>query len=206
MITKNQKGFTAVEIILAIVLVGAVGFAGYYAYSNNQKATSKTDLVISSPKPTLSPTSTIPAGYKEYVSTDKAYTFQYPDDWSLKANEEVLVTSKDRVRKTVEGIGALTSGVEVSVRVAPAEYASTEALKENYTGKDGVVAYQKDLTMTTLGGKSAVKSTCGHYVAGLCYGVILNKKHYTVIYSPSKADLYLDEFNILVTSFKFSAN
>lgn len=62
----NQKGFTAIEIILVIVTVGAIGVAGYFAYQNSQKV--KTPILTPTPsisaKPNASASpSTAPTSY-----------------------------------------------------------------------------------------------------------------------------------------------
>lgn len=54
---RNQKGFTAVEGILAVILVAAIGFVGYFAYKHHTKKTSTTASTQQSSK-TSSPVST----------------------------------------------------------------------------------------------------------------------------------------------------
>src|SRR6185369_5827156 len=38
MFSRNQKGFTAIEVVLGLVLLATIGAAGYFAYQNSQKA------------------------------------------------------------------------------------------------------------------------------------------------------------------------
>lgn len=55
---QGQNGFTAVEIVLSVALVGAIGVAGYFAYQNSsshQQATAS-PTATASPAPSASPT------------------------------------------------------------------------------------------------------------------------------------------------------
>jgi len=42
--TKKQNGFTIIEILLMIVIIGIVGFAGYFIYSNTKNDSKGTDV------------------------------------------------------------------------------------------------------------------------------------------------------------------
>jgi prepilin-type N-terminal cleavage/methylation domain-containing protein len=53
-LTRNQSGFTAVEILLVAVLVGALATVGYFAYQNMQNA-KKTTTTTPSPSASATP-------------------------------------------------------------------------------------------------------------------------------------------------------
>lgn len=77
---KNQSGFTAVDAVLTILLVMAIGLAGYFAYQNHQKSSpvAKVDS-MTSPSPMPSPSTKLSSGT---LATEKLH-FSYPSNWAL---------------------------------------------------------------------------------------------------------------------------
>ena len=80
----NQKGFSAVEGVLLLVILGMIGFTGWYVYhskkvankESNSQATVQTVVTKES-------TSTNPyAGWKTYTNQEAGLTFQYPSNWT----------------------------------------------------------------------------------------------------------------------------
>lgn len=84
---KKQRGFSAVEVILVIIVIAILIFVGWYAW----KARHKDD------KPSISTSAAKPqepmdkdknkdeyAGWKTYTSSGEGFSVKYPADWSMK--------------------------------------------------------------------------------------------------------------------------
>ena len=87
-ISRNQRGFTAVEGLLIILILVVIGAVGYMVYHNNHKtksATIVTTTTASSIKHNKSslPASTITAGptanWKTYTNNNLGFSFAFPD-------------------------------------------------------------------------------------------------------------------------------
>ncbi len=87
----NQKGFTAIEIVLILVIVGVLSFAGWYVY-NSQKKTNDTlnktaqgqgEAQKATTKATLTQPKDETANWLLFTSKQKTYSFKVPDGWKL---------------------------------------------------------------------------------------------------------------------------
>ena len=80
---KSQAGFTALNLVLIVLLVAAIGAAAYFAYQNMQgsksASASPTPRVLT-PTPSPDPT----ANWKTYHSSYENASFKYPADWGYK--------------------------------------------------------------------------------------------------------------------------
>lgn len=90
MIKLGRDGFTPIELVLFIALVGAIGIAGFYAYqisSHHKLATSPINSSPSiSPLATPSPTTQHAdpyIGWKTYTSQVEHAHFRYPANWMI---------------------------------------------------------------------------------------------------------------------------
>ena len=90
---KNQSGFGAVEGLLILIIVGILGFTGWYVY-HSQQNTSKNLTPTSSGTPmfkknskTTSKTSTVNTSTQAYKGTitlgGADYSFSAPADWKI---------------------------------------------------------------------------------------------------------------------------
>ena len=89
--TNNQSGFSAVEALLILIVVGILGFTGWYvlkAKSNTDKSLNSnhsTTPVIAKKSMTkaTTPQTTDPyAGWKSYCDTATSGCFKYPSNWN----------------------------------------------------------------------------------------------------------------------------
>jgi|GEM_PF-1736574 len=86
----NSKGFSAVEVVLVLVIVGLLGAVGWFVYDKNHN---KTTTTHSTPATTAgaNQTSAKPAGpydgWKTYTSSNNlALSFKYPASWTVTEN------------------------------------------------------------------------------------------------------------------------
>lgn len=81
MTKSNQKGFGAVEALLILVIVGLIGFTGWFVI-NSQKETSKTidqtnkSALVNNQKPA-------PKTTREYCAPLEKLCFNQPKDWTV---------------------------------------------------------------------------------------------------------------------------
>lgn len=84
-LSKNEQGFSIVELIMVIVIVILIGTVGYFVYKNHQptKAVTLTKTVTKTPAPAANaPTAANPyAGWASYTLQNEKSTFQYPTSW-----------------------------------------------------------------------------------------------------------------------------
>jgi hypothetical protein len=124
---KNQHGFSAVEALLILVIVGLIGFVGWYVL-NTQKKTSDilkpvSNSTLKHKAKTTEQASFIPnesGAYKDWKTyrslLDSGLTFRYPSDWVVDiptkvfkndiGGEETGVTLFSREPQTRPGDGA----------------------------------------------------------------------------------------------------
>jgi Tfp pilus assembly protein PilE len=88
---NNHSGFSALEVILVVIIIGLLGTVGWLVYKNHNKKTNAAVVnkninnknTFSSNTPsTVNPY----AGWKSYTLMNEKITFQYPSDWTLFDN------------------------------------------------------------------------------------------------------------------------
>ena len=111
----NNKGFSAVETILVLVIVGLIGFVGWYVYNSKKevKNTSNTQQPSGVTKSVPNTKKDAPVTLKEYKNATYGFSFQYPENWTLK---ESLA---DAGRGAPEGEVIVTSPAGTSVYFRP---------------------------------------------------------------------------------------
>jgi Tfp pilus assembly protein PilE len=88
---NNQKGFAVVEVVLSVLLLAAIGFAGYFAYKDHQNKSTKTASITTvASKPTTTTPASPTAGWKTYTSSYEQASFKYPASWSLSSQPDQL--------------------------------------------------------------------------------------------------------------------
>lgn len=107
----NQKGFSAVVVLLALLLVVAVGFTGYYVYSNQKKLNTTaqtTDQDSRGTNTNQSPTETKEntitdskkAGWKTYTNSVYGYSFDFPGQ-AMSGSCQSTTTGYDNYGNTI---------------------------------------------------------------------------------------------------------
>ena len=83
----NIKGFSVVEILIAIVIVGLISGAGWYMWQSKNKSdintiTANTTRTATTNNSTQKPAeATLPADYIWYENKDIGFKFAYPKSW-----------------------------------------------------------------------------------------------------------------------------
>ena len=113
---KNSDGFSVVHTLLILVIIGIIGFTGWYVWNASKEANknlevknrtstvNKTNVAKSEPSKTsakdtpLEPE--IPQGYTKYSNEAYGFSFAYPSavgeikDTNIQGNEKILVYAK----------------------------------------------------------------------------------------------------------------
>ncbi len=92
---NNQKGFTAVEGLLIVLILVVIGAVGYMVYHNDHKAKTTTSIsttAASKPPVKTTPTtsqypkyttiSTLPSGWSTYTNSTYNFSIDYPSTWT----------------------------------------------------------------------------------------------------------------------------
>jgi prepilin-type N-terminal cleavage/methylation domain-containing protein len=85
-IFKNEHGFSAVEVIMVLVIVGLICAVGFLVYKNHNKATT-VSAVNTTKTTTTTPTKNAAnpyAGWTTYTLKYEKASFKYPSSWQLK--------------------------------------------------------------------------------------------------------------------------
>jgi len=87
---KNEKGFSVVEVLLVLVVVGLIGGVGYFVYKSHHKtttasvATTTTKPTATTPAKTATPATTITSGpqsgWSTYTNNTVGFSIAYPDN------------------------------------------------------------------------------------------------------------------------------
>lgn len=92
--SKNQKGFSAVEALLILVIAGIIGGVGWYVWNANQQTNKTLDTAVNisgavnQREEDNTNKSAVPAAWKTYSSKTFGASFRYPENnWDI---EEVM--------------------------------------------------------------------------------------------------------------------
>jgi hypothetical protein len=87
-IRRDEAGFSAIEIVLVLFVVGLIGVVGFMVYKNhNKKVTTNSVATTTTTAPTSTQTKTTTpaldpyADWKKYCDTVTNGCFRYPSDW-----------------------------------------------------------------------------------------------------------------------------
>jgi hypothetical protein len=119
----DQKGFSALDIILALSLVAVIGIAGIFAYKNSHSKPSASISTSSSPtpKPTASVVADKYKGWKTYTSSRDGYSIKYPANWIVipeSASDGPYIRNFDPNTKPKSGSGYPEGYINLRVLVA----------------------------------------------------------------------------------------
>jgi hypothetical protein len=107
---KNNDGFSAVEAVLVLVIVGLIAFIGYYVYHTKQNVnkTLTTTSSASTPARATNKKADPYAGWQSYTMGYEKISFQYPAAWKM-SDESTLEGRHDMV--TLSGANNFTFSI-----------------------------------------------------------------------------------------------
>ena len=173
----NQKGFSVVEILIVIVVVGLLAVAGWLVYDRQKNRTddkAATQTSTTQPKSDNSSNESVLEGFKKY--DDANFSMQYPNLWKTSTKNDqpewVFFTSSDFKLPQTEGPGpSAESGYLLEVRIAKSrpEESFSNSLKN---AKEALGAIGGTYTVIKIDGKDAILSdqkTHGTYIAATTF-------------------------------------
>ncbi len=162
-ISKNGAGFSIIEILLIVIVVGLLGFIGWYVYSQNNKANNSLKNTDSASKTKPIPQQNSEAqtakpidetqNWKSY--TRYGITLKYPTDWGLKANDNTQSTSTTLTSPEFTDDG--TKGQQITVDEA--QFTPSGLTVDNFKSKhlDAGPNPYSDYKVLTVNGKKAIQ-------------------------------------------------
>jgi hypothetical protein len=149
----NQNGFGAVEIFISIVVLGAVGGAGYFVWSKNKNTNKQATNNMQTPSPTVtvstSPTPTPQAdpteSWQSYTNAYGKFTVKFPTSWHRQTeNLEYCTEGLVMLGSTKDHLGkcASDSGGQVAIGV-------TEVTTDEYQAGVLTSSYYDNLVSTS---------------------------------------------------------
>lgn len=149
---NNQKGFSAVIVLLSILVVTAVGFTGYYVWDTQQNKPSPTKQAqpqSTTPTPTTSNKVEAVSLKSKICSSDNTFCFNYPEAWVAKAvkndknaaftlgDESITVTaptgSSVVLNTNVSGFGGVCTDVIEPVNITAVKTSSKNSSRSIIT-------------------------------------------------------------------------
>lgn len=113
---NNQKGFSAIEAIMLVVIVALIGAVGWMVYKDRHKTT-VTTTTTQPTKTSSTPTSQQPtANTTTYTDSSKLFTISYPTSWAvdesaINAETPYPLANKKRVKLTPPNSPKSSDGV-----------------------------------------------------------------------------------------------
>ncbi len=218
---KVQKGFTAIEGLLILIIVGILGGTGWYVYNahnktadtfnNADQANSSVVKYTKKAKPAVDPT----ADWTSYSSKDGQYSLKYPKTWATAAHPELCSAGLLLLGADAKSVGACASENAGQVEVVSISGDSSKDAEL----KTGYVSITKtSVTVGTVVGVKMVGTASGQVTSGAPgaladgtkvtkYIFYTNSHTYTATYVQlASYPNALSDFNLMVTkTLNFSA-
>jgi hypothetical protein len=209
-IRHNSKGFGALELVIILVVVGLLGFGGWYVWNSKKSA----DKPSSATQPTGSDQEstateeTPAAGWKTYSNASPAFSFQYPDDWTVAKEESsntyvsIRISSPDYKERETELCTAIDSGYQITVGYN-SMFADPEVVSKKLNGESTFV---KDARSVKLGGLEAARYSETPGECGYSESTTAHYKGYDISvfgFLGEELGTYEETYDKIVASFKF---
>lgn len=147
MTVKKQDGFSAIEIILMVILAGVIGFGAWYVWQANTNRTTNETAQLANDLPIVT-----------HKTFDRyGITFSYPADWTLEAQNNPQSTATILTSPDFTSAGDQTVGQHVSI--GEGDYPQSDLTAENFKTKhlDPNPNPYSDYKELTINGHKAVQ-------------------------------------------------
>lgn len=160
----NQKGFSVVEVLLIVLVVGLLGAVGWLVYDRQQNQNEKATQPAATQAPTTSSTEQATeakedsyAGWKSYENG--AISFKYPAEWKVA---EVAVASGGNASTAESAVNVSFNTSEkyaeaATLEVYPASVSAVMKVQDNYYGQSTSAKVTKK--QSDLNGRQATTYT-----------------------------------------------
>lgn len=79
---RSQKGFGHIEVLLVLILISVIGFAGYYVYSQNKDTDNKDNAPVGQGNGADTKADPM-TDWKTFIDSKDDVSFRYPSDWTV---------------------------------------------------------------------------------------------------------------------------
>ena len=205
---NNQSGIAHIALILIIVLIAGLGFAGWRVYTVNQEnkklkdTASKTETKPASKEE--APKSTIPEGFVEYENKELGYKFVYPKTWQLiknaapqHADTSISLRTTDFKEQETEFGGAITvKGANVNITVSKTN-GKTLDQRYNIGLTADLIKNGLKVSKTQTNGKETVEFPFAYEIAAYqeVYVLLSNEKYLNATMSSEGAEVQHPEYS-----------
>jgi hypothetical protein len=143
----NENGFSAVEIVLIIAVIGLVGVSGWLfvdrqkdkpsdsTTSSQPENNKSTESTTKTPGPTFNP---LPNGWVEYKNNEKGFRFGYPGEWGTLKGSPLSTDDYKDDSKNLQGRVIAEVSAKANYSVIASKYGAT--VKPSSDGKVWVVS------------------------------------------------------------------
>jgi hypothetical protein len=154
----NQNGFSPFEILLLVLVLAALGFAGYVVYQRgNDPVASNQTVVQSGLKETPKVAERCESAFTEFKSEKLGVSFCYPEGWNTEVMDmpsnhlvgTVSLKSPDYEEDRDAAYGGSKTGSAVAVIVYASNYTSTQSILD---GTEQSKVYFSDIKATKVAG------------------------------------------------------
>ena len=217
---QNQRGFSAIELILILLALAIMGGAGFLIYKHGHKkpaatpaATTTTTKAAPVAAPAPAPTPDPTAAWTAYSSAPGSFSLRYPTTWVTAANATLCTDGLLLLGPTTTTVGhcASDSSGEILISSMAGDHQADYQLDENT--KDvvktavtvsGVAGSKITATTVVPAGDVGIGPVAGTKMVN--YVFFTGGKTYVLQYAqaPTYPDV-LSDFTLLVTNtFKFT--
>jgi prepilin-type N-terminal cleavage/methylation domain-containing protein len=163
----NQKGFSVVEILIVIVVVGLLGAVGWLVYDRQKSKTDNKDTIAQTnqqeqkqeaPKEEAKPQEKT----VKYSTYDKGgIRFEYPEDWKIDGTTSFAsIQSPDFTR---EGLQVMKINSGAFIEASQTDIPQKDRTADNFqTWGDQYVGDTKNAKVSTINGKKVVQFDAQH--------------------------------------------
>lgn len=204
---KNRRGFSAVYILIILIIAGLIGFTGWYVYSSKNLAVStyngvanSTNAVNTSVQPSeFKYDVTVPESWKEYKNTQYGFSFKYPASQVVDTINYTAQEAKERPDKALLFVEVIKPGEpNPSHTVVISQTTLKVAVAEFKLGFQGNL-YEKTLTSQNV-------SRNGHAGVRLSWGDSTDKtsgfsfQGKDILYGIGAKDIFKDSPELAIES------
>lgn len=135
---KSQKGFSVIEGLLILVIVGLLGGTGWYVWDSKKNSDKSLNTAAQTEIKTGAGTKTgqkdPTADWTAYSNKPGEYSLKYPSTWFRPNNEEFCTPELLMLGPTVDSTGKCASEAfgQISVTSVPGDYRTVNNFEDKY--------------------------------------------------------------------------
>lgn len=140
---KNQQGFSHLAILLIVLVLGVVGYAGWRVYQNNQGEDTQQQAAPAAAEPAAEEAGgcEAPDGYTIYNNEEIGFCFAYPTEWGDVALHDGVIDPDYEPAGAYRG--SFSTNVNASFGIIRTDWEYTGPGRGGPNNATGFTAYQQ---------------------------------------------------------------